>query len=844
MRTKTMDSSFAWFGRIASLFLLAGILTSSSISLAAEEKPDPNKITSSKVVSCAKWGAFFVAGCSGVAGLVFDELIDKYVGIQPLRLAAAVSTALWGGATYLEYRAQCNKDALCVKHARDIQTEQQHLTEQLAETEGTLAETIASLELVNQQLAGKKEELQQTRGALEVERQKLTAEIAKLRATVGELQKVREDLSGALAKVARLEGEILDTKDRELRRLENRLRLIIENIHTYNSKNRKANAQNKFYKAASFKGLLENAFSEQRKVLDALISLNPSGTEQYQRLARLPDACFAVQPEDQPLDATIMFCLPPERTDSDLRLIFNQVMDASKRSMSQSNRLQLLIDELQGSNPKAMGTLWGPGYASDIQFALTPEYQNPGRKELKQDHTDSMWRKWQQAIVSAERHVDITSLSAPDAGEGGFSDILNEAIMRLAQKNKPITVRILFATIPKLGGINSGSQKIDSTAILNSLISLPGVKESQLEISVGAFDAAIKSSLSLSWNHSKIVAADDHVLFTGGHNLYNSYLWMDTKVRPKIPQQPYSAPVHDVSVLLQGPGVAVTAHKFADQLWSFISKSNEQWGQRLVWSAKADVWKPGWDKVQRCNSTQPDCYLKPFEAREVEPKKAEAHRFISVGRLGNVGNMEFEGTQKQISDEAILHIIRGTKSAVFLSQQRIMPLMIEGAGGLVKYQVTHRFNDLVLDELASLINANRHVFILTSSNLEQVSGKGVFGYQSGTAPVELQRILIARLLSKRLTKDASAAQKKVEEYFHYVPTANGNSEVPNHAKVVISDGDIAYIGSSNVYDDSHQEFGVIIGREKTIELLKTYYRPLWEISSKYWEDEGHKLNNK
>jgi phosphatidylserine/phosphatidylglycerophosphate/cardiolipin synthase-like enzyme len=56
-----------------------------------------------------------------------------------------------------------------------------------------------------------------------------------------------------------------------------------------------------------------------------------------------------------------------------------------------------------------------------------------------------------------------------------------------------------------------------------------------------------------TWNHTKIIAADDKRVITGGHNLWAAdYL--------------AKAPVHDVSGLFEGPA-AKAARRFCDKLW-------------------------------------------------------------------------------------------------------------------------------------------------------------------------------------------------------------------------------------------------------------------------------------
>jgi hypothetical protein len=116
---------------------------------------------------------------------------------------------------------------------------------------------------------------------------------------------------------------------------------------------------------------------------------------------------------------------------------------------------------------------------------------------------------------------DVTSLAPPD---GLFLTCFKAALKKLHEKNKPITFRLLVGNIVGL--------PTNCTAVLEQLTS--GIPETtKLRVWVGAWRKGV------SWNHSKIIAVDGHVLFTGGHNLWDGhYLQHD--------------PVSDLSMHLEG----------------------------------------------------------------------------------------------------------------------------------------------------------------------------------------------------------------------------------------------------------------------------------------------------
>src|SRR5262249_18355168 len=56
-----------------------------------------------------------------------------------------------------------------------------------------------------------------------------------------------------------------------------------------------------------------------------------------------------------------------------------------------------------------------------------------------------------------------------------------------------------------------------------------------------------------TWNHAKIIVADDKRVIAGGHNLWSKDYFG-------------RAPIHDVSGLFEGPA-ALAARQFCDKLW-------------------------------------------------------------------------------------------------------------------------------------------------------------------------------------------------------------------------------------------------------------------------------------
>lgn len=140
------------------------------------------------------------------------------------------------------------------------------------------------------------------------------------------------------------------------------------------------------------------------------------------------------------------------------------------------------------------------GLCAIVQSTVARASDTP--RALCVGHADAMYEHVYQVITSAERFVDVTSLSPPD---GRFEAAIRNALTRLAGKNKSITVRLLFGSYP--------GAAVDTSAVLASLTrDLP--VGSPLRVSVGAYRYNLDS-----WNHSKIVSADGTTAIVGGMNL-------------------------------------------------------------------------------------------------------------------------------------------------------------------------------------------------------------------------------------------------------------------------------------------------------------------------------------
>lgn len=457
---------------------------------------------------------------------------------------------------------------------------------------------------------------------------------------------------------------------------------------------------------------------------------------------------------------------------------------------------------LKGNHKDQEGKVWGSdrvllqGVKGKHWIVSSPKYQDAARLSIDpKNHSKHFIDTWVNAIKSAEHYVDITTLSLP---EDDFMEALKEGLKALDQKDKEIIVRIM------LGANTITFQTFDVWEEIKTFTK-DLRNNSKLKISLGSYNASyspLKGKI-LSWNHSKIVAVDGKLLFTGGHNLYSGkgkngdlgYLHPDN-------------PLHDLSLLVSGK-LAVVGHEFCSKLWNYIAKA---WSNSFC---KLSTFSTKDGQIIYDTQNQPVIFDKDKHLVNFDNPPEGAETVLALGRLANVGER-----LDNVSDNAMIQMINNANRAIFISQQALLqPALHES----LQSQFTKNILSALFDKLKEGID----VFLLTSSTNAQYVGDGTLSYSSGYSQAALMNHFID--LDKSKDQDRQIIIESLIKHLHVLPTANRNHEVPNHSKVLIAD-DIAYVGSHNLYDDSHAEFGVGLGARASQELLNDYFSALWFTS--------------
>ncbi len=515
--------------------------------------------------------------------------------------------------------------------------------------------------------------------------------------------------------------------------------------------------------------------------------------DEYQKLEDLP---FYQRPNEKCINTLLDACIDPKDYGS---RFLESLARLEKTSQADRAFLDKLIAELTAKHDRQRAHgLWGvknvpKSYLETTPWIVdSPRYNDKDRKVLDpQKHSENFLRAWGDAIASAEDFLDIATLVVP---QGRFMDELKRSLKILDAKNKPIIVRMLFGAHLPVAGLNVKVKEL--------------LDEFKAEISPDTKLKLYIASLSgssffshdgrkyFSWNHSKIVAVDGRLLLTGGHNLFKAYL-------------DFHNPVHDIS--LEFPGdIALIAHLFCDYLWNFAYWAPEPGFLSLKYG---EIASNSNTKVFRSFSFENADKLTSKLGQKIDKSIAKeehgSERVIAVSRLANMFRFGWH-QHYNVSDLAKIEMIKSATNAIYISQQAIYPIIFD-----------NEFNKAVIEELLRAMLRGVEVFVLKSSDKPEISG-GIDEYNSGKNRRDTFKYLYKS--GSAITSDKTELLTRLFRYFLLLNTANGRSEVPNHAKVLIVDTKASSVGSHNLYDMSHAEFEIILRNPM---ILLDYFAGFW-----------------
>lgn len=418
-----------------------------------------------------------------------------------------------------------------------------------------------------------------------------------------------------------------------------------------------------------------------------------------------------------------------------------------------------------------------------------------------------------ETMVAAERLLDITMLNLPT---GLFLDTMRNALAFIS--NKPAAQRPVIRILTSNAGINN-LPFATAQPFLESLTK--GLDPAQ---SMRIYVTDIASSIA-SWNHSKIVVADGRVALGGGHNMWDAhYLGTD--------------PVFDVSMRLEG-SAALHAQDYADNLWNYAA-----WRQaHLVHWASAKVVDT--DRLYHA-AYRPDASGGPcrIEAGVLPPPQLYADLrgsfpapaagsvpVLALGRGGNIRSSYILPTLyshlapfSEPSDDALVELLDMAKTSIRLSQQALRsPFWLQ--------------NPPLMRALAGALARGVDIDIVLSNPGAVAGGLGrLEAPYGGDAPAAVNAMLLQALRRQGLNVPAAAAllaQRLRVASFRYGPEARypDGSAIPNHAKTLVVDDTVFYIGSQNLYPANLAEFGWLV-EDATLaaDYVARYWQPVWQAA--------------
>jgi PLD-like domain len=416
---------------------------------------------------------------------------------------------------------------------------------------------------------------------------------------------------------------------------------------------------------------------------------------------------------------------------------------------------------------------------SSVCTKLEASVAHPGQKPKSfcVGHSDRFLDEVYGIIAHGKRFVDVTSLTPPD---GRFEAAVRNAITFATDASPNVEVRLMFGNFP--------GEFLSTKNVMKSLTR--DVKAgSHANITVAGYRQGL-----LSWNHSKIVAADGEIALVGGINMWTPH-YLDKD------------PVHDMSMKVQG-GAAIDAHVFANQLWDFACK---------------DV---GVLSIETLVSAYPDA-ARTCGARFAAPKqKGAGSKIISVGRLGAIGNNP--------ADTAIVAMIDAAKHDIKLSQQDLGPVKKVGVA-------LGAWPEAVMTALVGAMGRGVEVH-LALSNLAATPGSVsplTTSYSNGWSLADVAAKFTELAEEHRdLLPGGTDVDALICSKLHLANLRSSAStdwpdgrHLASHAKLLVVDDHTFYLGSQNLYIANLAEHGFIVqDAGATQQLLKEYYEPMWSFS--------------
>jgi phosphatidylserine/phosphatidylglycerophosphate/cardiolipin synthase-like enzyme len=451
------------------------------------------------------------------------------------------------------------------------------------------------------------------------------------------------------------------------------------------------------------------------------------------------------------------------------------------------------------------------------EVAATVERVGDLPAQLCVGHSDGIWDEMYAVLASARVHADVSSLDFPDntmftdgVEEGRFLVALRNALRYLDSTGEPVDVRLMFGWL--VNDLDLDNRMRRRLATLTEGIA----EDTALRIWAGALNVDL-----LSWNHSKIIAADGERLLQGGINFYSTdYL--------------HAPPVHDLSMRINGEP-ARDGHRYLDELWFALAADWYEGGSGL-WG---DL-----DGTSSALKTKPEGLMPPPDSPYVgEAPAADEPLGVPVVSLGRLGLIDRSGIiEPAPSDDAMLAAIQAAQSSLRFALQDLGSVrdgVIVDVPGGGEIDVSYGWPVGLMETVAWRALDGVEVQLVISE-----TGAGAYSYgwtkrellEAWRDTLEDDDALHAAVLAQH----ASATDFLCERIALASPRVNATDETWSdgsamglHSKLWIVDDRAFYIGSQNLYISNLFEWGLLVDDPTlTAEVLEVQWAPLWLYSQR------------
>ena len=405
---------------------------------------------------------------------------------------------------------------------------------------------------------------------------------------------------------------------------------------------------------------------------------------------------------------------------------------------------------------------------------------------------DELMNRFYTVMVSAEQHLDITTLSNPT---WRFWTMMVNAITYLSLKHPAPTIRILMSgrNSTELNSLNPVQPVLDE---ITSEVKRLGGNSDALHIDVGYL-----ASGWVSWNHAKIVLADTDRAIVGGHNMWD-------------PDYLEDHAVFDASMEYAGAAAAGT-QAFVNELWSHVAD-------------KVLANYPVATTMNFLGGTKPLRITPPT----LTPTTPSTVHVIGVGRLGAYGDNPSDTVQHSL--------FRNAKDSVYLAQEDVFSRMYMCDLNVIQDRL-NLGNPQILGDMVDAILRGVKVRIVQSDQI----GEGISGYAM-MSPKDAASFITEALVNEAQRRHiAPPAGQTLAQYmcsqFEIAPwrfTAgkpawdSGSRKIGSHPKIIIADEAVFYLGSHNIYPGNLQEFGLVTtDAAVTQDLVDNYWSKVWSAAS-------------